>query len=435
MKRILIILCVFANIGFTYAQELNSAQSKLRNDIKSFLQQEGFVPSIDSDGDVVFKSEGNSFWVSVSAADDVPMYTSLNIGFTKPDDYSLTAMKLAAAELNYYKGVKVLCFEDSFTFRSELYVMNAEQFKYSFYTMLAHLKTVADAFVDTYEKYKDSSSGSSSSQSSSRSQLPYSSSSYSTSSSNLRTVSSKYVNITVGEQVQLIVYGQTVKKWESDNSTIARVSDSGVLTGVASGLTTVWANYGSELKLFRVAVNGSSNMSSSSSSSTYSSSSSSCPSRAIYSKEATVKVGERIFAQLSEGRVDNWEISSTAAQFVTTTSDGALIAIKAGCVNIWGYVDASPKLFKLTIVGTGSYVPQDRAPYLVTSTEFTMYVGDQITAKISDGEISRWEIEKINNDYFTVDGKVLRAKKAGTATIWGYVNGSPKYFKITIKSR
>ena len=421
MKRILIILCVFANIGFTYAQELNSVQSKLRNDIKSFLQQEGFVPSIDSDGDVAFKSEGNSFWVSVSAEDDVPMYTSLNIGFTKPDDYSLTAMKLAAAELNYYKGVKVLCFEDSFTFRSELYVVNAVQFKYSFFTMLAQLKTVADAFVDTYEKYKGSSSGSSSSQSSSRSQSTYSSPSSSSSSSSLRTVSSKDVSIKVGEQVQLRVYGETVYKWEPDNTNIASVSNSGVLTGIAPGSTSVWAYYGSELKLFHVTVTGSS--------------SSSGSSRTIYSKEATVKVGERIFAQLSEGRVDNWEISSTAAQFVTATSDGALIAIKAGCVNIWGYVDASPKLFKLTIVGTGSYVPQDRAPYLVTSKEFTMYVGDQITAKISDGEISRWEIEKINNDYFTVDGKVLRARKAGTATIWGYVNGSPKYFKITIKSR
>lgn len=435
MKRFIVILCLFANIGFLCAQELNSAQSKLRNDIKSFLQQEGFVPSIDSDGDVAFKSEGNSFWVSVSAEDDVPMYTSLNIGFTKPDDYSLTTMKLAAAELNYYKGVKVLCFEDSFTFRAELYVMNAEQFKYSFYTMLAQLKTVAGAFVETYEKYKGSSSSGISSQSSSRSQSTYSSSSSSSSSSNLRTVSSKDVSIKVGEQVQLKVYGETVNKWESDNTNIARVSNSGVLTGIASGSTSVWAYYGSELKLFRVTVTSSSYSSSSSSSSSYSSSSSSGSSRTIYSKEATIKVGERITAQLSEGRIDKWEISSAAAQYVTATSNGTLTAIKAGNVSIWGYIGSSPKLFKLTIVGTGSYVPQDRAPYLVTSKEFTMYVGDQITAKISDGEITRWEIENHNRDYFSADGKVLRAKKAGSATIWGYINGSPKYFKITIKSR
>ncbi len=409
-------------MGFLCAQELNSAQTKLRNDIKSFLQQDGFVPSIDSDGDVAFKSEGNSFWISVSAEDDVPMYTSLNIGFTKPDDYSLLTMKLAAAELNYYKGVKVLCFEDSFTFRAELYVMNAEQFKYSFYTMLAQLKTVAGAFVETYEKYTGSSSSGRSSQSSSRTQSTYSSSS--SSSSNLRTVSSKNVSINVGEQVQLKVYGETVNKWESDNTNIARVSNFGVLTGIASGSTSVWAYYGSELKLFHVTVNSSSYSSSSSGSS-----------RTIYSKEATIKVGERITAQLTEGRIDKWEISSAAAQYVTATSNGSLTAIKAGNVNIWGYLGSSPKLFKLTIVGAGSYVPQDRPPYLVTSKEFTMYVGDQITAKISDGEITRWEIENNNRDYFSADGKVLRANKTGYATIWGYVNGSPKYFKITIKSR
>lgn len=432
MKRLFILLGIFANIGFLCAQELNSAQSKLRSDIKYFLQQEGFVPSIDSDGVIAFKSEGDSFWISISAEDDVPMFTSLNIGFYNPTDYSLQAMKLAAAELNYYKGVKVLSFEDSFTISAELYVMNAEQFKYSFYTMLSQIKTVAGVFVETYEKYKGSSSSSNSSQSSSRSQSSYSSST-SSSSSNLRTVSYKDFNIKVGEQVQLKVYGKTVDRWESDNERIARVSSTGVLTGIAAGSTHVWAYYGSELKSFSVTVSSSSYTSSTSSSTSYSSSSSST--RTIYSKESTIKIGERITAQLSEGRIDKWEINSTAAQYVTATSNGTLTAIKAGNVSIWGYIGSSPKLFKLTIVGTGTYVPQDRAPYLVTSNKFTMYVGDLITATIGEGAITKWEITNSNNHFINAEGNVLHAKKAGSVVVWGYIGNTPKLFTITIRPR
>lgn len=258
---------------------------------------------------------------------------------------------------------------------------------------------------------------------------------YNSSNNHATSSSTSVVSIKIGEQVQLKVYGQTVSKWESDNLSIARVSSSGILTGVASGSTNVWAYYGSELKLFHVTVSSSSYTSSTSSSNSYSSSSSSGSTRTIYSKESTIKVGERITAQLSEGRIDKWEINSTAAQYVTATSNGTLTAIKAGNVSIWGYIGSSPKLFKLTIVGTGSYVPQDRAPYFVTSKEFTMYVGDQITAKISDGEITRWEIGNHNKDYFSADGKVLRAKKSGYVSVWGYVGTSPKLFKITIRAR
>jgi Bacterial Ig-like domain (group 2). len=435
MKRLLILFGIFANIGFLCAQELNPDQSKLRNDIKSFLQQEGFVPSIDSDGDIAFKSEGNSFWISVSAEDDVPMYTSLNIGFNKPAEYLLNAMKLAAAEMNYYKGVKVLCFEDGFTFRAELYVMNAEQFKYSFYAMLSQVKAAAGDFVETYEKYATTSSKNNSSQYSSRTQSSNSSSSSYSSSSSLRTVTSKNVSLKVSEQVQLKVTGQNVKLWESDNERIASVSSTGVVTGVAPGTTNIWAHYGSGLKLFNITVTASSYSSSSGSTSYSSSSSTSGASRTIYSKEATIKVGERVTAQLPEGKIDRWEMNSTNLQYLSPTSNNTITATRSGEVIVWGYIGNSPKLFRLKIVGAGTYVPQDRAPYLVTSKEFTMYVGDQITAELSDGTITRWEIELRSKDCVSAEGNVLQAKKAGYITVWGYIDKSPKLFKITIKAR
>lgn len=168
-----------------------------------------------------------------------------------------------------------------------------------------------------------------------------------------------------------------------------------------------------------------------------SSSSSSFPygTKVIYSKEATVYVGDRIGARLSEGTVDAWEISSAAMEYVAPTSNGTITAVKSGNVGIWGYINGSPKLFKLHIVGLGLYVPHDKVPHQVTTKEFSMYVGDQIIAKISDGEVTMWEIENHNRDFFSASGKVLTARKAGYVSIWGYIDSSPKLFKITIKSR
>ena len=163
--------------------------------------------------------------------------------------------------------------------------------------------------------------------------------------------------------------------------------------------------------------------------------SSSSTDRTIYSKEATIKVGERVSAQLSEGKVDEWEVNQNISQYVAATSNGTLAALKAGRVSIWGYIGGSPKLFKLTIVGSGTYVPLDCAPYQVSSKDFTMCVGDVITAKIVDGDITSWEIADRDKTYIVADGNRLCAKKAGSVMVWGYVGSSPKRFNITIKSR
>ena len=157
--------------------------------------------------------------------------------------------------------------------------------------------------------------------------------------------------------------------------------------------------------------------------------------RTIYTKEATVRVGEKVFAQLSEGRIEKWEISANAAPYVAATSNGSFTALKTGNVSIWGYVGSSPKLFKLVIVGTDTYVAHDRAPYNVKSKEFSMYVGDQITASLAEGAITSWEIKNNNKDYAIADGRVLRAIKEGHITAWGYVGPSPKLFHITILKR
>ncbi len=241
-------------------------------------------------------------------------------------------------------------------------------------------------------------------------------------------ISRTSIDIKVGETYQLAVSGGSGSAhWVSEGETIATVGDNGLVTGIKAGTTKVSVMYDGIILSCSVVVKQGSN--------TVPSPSSSSTDRTIYSKEATIKVGERVSAQLSEGKVDEWEVNQNISQYVSATSNGTLAALKAGRVSIWGYIGGSPKLFKLTIVGSGTYVPQDRAPYQVSSRDFTMYVGDVITAKIVDGDITSWEIADRDKTYVLADGNRLCAKKAGSVMVWGYVGSSPKHFNITIKSR
>ena len=62
MKKITTLLaCLLMLVGTAFAQtELSAAQMQIRTDIKSFLESEGYAPTIDSDGDIKFKVEGKS---------------------------------------------------------------------------------------------------------------------------------------------------------------------------------------------------------------------------------------------------------------------------------------------------------------------------------------------------------------------------------------
>lgn len=48
-----------------YAGELNSSQIAFRTSIVNYLRNEGFSPSIDNDGDIKFKKEGRTLYISI----------------------------------------------------------------------------------------------------------------------------------------------------------------------------------------------------------------------------------------------------------------------------------------------------------------------------------------------------------------------------------
>lgn len=142
-------------------KELNSEQLRLRTDLFNFLKEEGFMPELDSDGDVKFKSEGAVYYFSVSDTDENPMFVSFFREFDLPDEYPVETLVMATRELNMYKGVKMVIFKNSFRICAELYVRNAEPVKAAFYQLKGVIGSVKSDVLNECSKVGTvSSSGS-----------------------------------------------------------------------------------------------------------------------------------------------------------------------------------------------------------------------------------------------------------------------------------
>lgn len=152
MKKMLtVVIMLFVSSCIFHADNLNQQQQKLRDEIKIFLSEEGFMPEIDSDGEIHFKKEGRNYYVSISDTDTAPMYVSLSIAFDYPEGYSTDICKLAANEMNRYKAIKTVCYDSGFYIRAEMFLNDPNQFKCSFHIHMVIMDHVREDFIDECE--------------------------------------------------------------------------------------------------------------------------------------------------------------------------------------------------------------------------------------------------------------------------------------------
>lgn len=102
------------------------------------------MPELDSDGDILFKKEGMKYHVAVSDIDTSPMYVVLFHNYRYDDTYTKNKILSVLNEVNLYKAVKLLCFDAAYSFRAEMYLVDAEQFKYTFYKLMSQLASMED---------------------------------------------------------------------------------------------------------------------------------------------------------------------------------------------------------------------------------------------------------------------------------------------------
>lgn len=161
MKRYLIALVcalvMLPSISFADAPNFNKEQLALRTDVFNFLKVEGYMPEIDSDGDIKFKSQGKEFYFSVSESNTNPMHVILFMYFSKPSGYSEECIIKAGSELNKQKGAKVVFFDDSFMIVSEMFVRQSEAVLEAFYSMMENIEEVKDNFIDYCDTYSSTS--------------------------------------------------------------------------------------------------------------------------------------------------------------------------------------------------------------------------------------------------------------------------------------
>ena len=125
-----------AAVSQTSSKTLSTAQRSLRDNIQSFLKAEGFQPMIDQDGDIKFKRQGSTYFITVSSKDDSPMFIRLLKGFSYNDNLTLTKLTLAATEINRYKMCKLLLNESNYVLVVEMFLTNSTPFTSVFYRFL-----------------------------------------------------------------------------------------------------------------------------------------------------------------------------------------------------------------------------------------------------------------------------------------------------------
>ena len=137
-------MCVSA-----YAQKsFNDEQLRLRGNIERFLREEGYMPEIDSDGDIKFKREGSSYYVIIDARDTSPMYLTLSKYFSYGEKYNRSVLSANLADFNLKKGVKLVLFDDSYCLQAQMYLVNADSFNYVFYKLLKQLDALDEDIDD-----------------------------------------------------------------------------------------------------------------------------------------------------------------------------------------------------------------------------------------------------------------------------------------------
>ena len=149
MKKIALIAGLLLMAFSCFAASLNSSQEKLRSDIMSFLRYEGYMPELDNDGDIKFKKEGSVFYVRVDPNETSPMYVKLFTLYDKPSNYDINVVKLASAELNFYKGGKCTVYDNgTISLQADLFMNSVDTFKAVFNRLMKSIGYMAEDILD-----------------------------------------------------------------------------------------------------------------------------------------------------------------------------------------------------------------------------------------------------------------------------------------------
>lgn len=259
-----------------------------------------------------------------------------------------------------------------------------------------------------------------------------------------RIIKGKEFTMRKGETIKIRPSGpesNIVTKLETIGSTnVYAITGTDEIMGISSGEANLWVYINGSPKFFTVKVLGSATGSASDSGIVTS------------STNTTIPVNGMAKLTYGGGKVTRWE--NTNEDIVAVFENGVIIGLEPGVTTVWGYVNGYPKRFSVSVSNTvpASYSSPTAAVTSSPSSSYTssssssssgslrkvygrevsLRVGEKIQLMHTDGFITKTEVTAENNPVSATDTGVVTGDRSGEAIVWGYVNGSPKYFHITV---
>lgn len=159
MRQLKIIICFLimmgAVVGLKAQKTYTSEQKQFQNSVMAHLRAEGFIPSIDEDGDITFKAEGISYWIVIE--DSSPFYVRFFRFGSWPEGRSERSVLSACNHVTKeVKSVKAIMYNETskaVSLRVENYHHSAKSFTDTFSRNLRVLKYASEKLKEYYDEH------------------------------------------------------------------------------------------------------------------------------------------------------------------------------------------------------------------------------------------------------------------------------------------
>lgn len=124
-----------------------------RDEMMTFLQDEGYRPELDDDGDITFNYEGDRYYIEFDANDEEYLKINLVVGKFEPEELEAVLEGANAASLTV-KAAKVVILENLAFSTVELFVARIADLKPVFRRYLACVQGAAGTASDEAKERK-----------------------------------------------------------------------------------------------------------------------------------------------------------------------------------------------------------------------------------------------------------------------------------------
>lgn len=150
MKKFLLSVILSVIAISAYAEDtLSGAALTMRSNILSYLRSEGYLPEIDSDGDIKFKKEGHVYYVSLdnySGMVYVDTFHMMDI-----EDSSILKVRIAADKAqSAYKFIKCDIDGNVLFFKVSLPIKTINDYKDMFDNILRVISLAKEKCIEEY---------------------------------------------------------------------------------------------------------------------------------------------------------------------------------------------------------------------------------------------------------------------------------------------